>query len=350
MAMNLYNFIRPLFFHFDPERAHNLTLRLLALAGALPSIRAWLCRIFTLQTPGLGVRAFGLDFRNPVGMAAGFDKDGRALHGLSCLGFGHLELGTVTPHPQVGNPKPRVFRLPEDQAVINRMGFPNAGAEILLENLRRGRPPGVVVGVNIGKGVDTPLEGAVEDYLALLRIFYSDADYLAVNVSSPNTIGLRRLQAREHLEGLLQALSVERSNLQITSGRRVPILVKLAPDLTEGELEDAVDVIVSSGMDGVIATNTTVERSGLRSQRREELGGLSGLPLRERSTEVVRRIHQITNGGLPIVGVGGIFGSEDVREKLDAGASLVQVYTGMVYHGPGLVREILKELSPIKKL
>lgn len=342
--MTFYNHLRSLLFRLDPERAHNLTLRLLALAGALPPIRAWLRRIFTPHTPGLGVRAFGLDFRNPVGMAAGFDKDGRAIHGLACLGFGHLELGTVTPHPQVGNPRPRVFRLPEDEAVINRMGFPNAGAETLLQSLRRGRPSGVVLGVNIGKGVDTPLEDAVEDYLILLKIFYSYADYLAINVSSPNTIGLRRLQAREHLEVLLQAISVERSSLQITNGRRVPILVKLAPDLTEGELEDAVGAIVSSGMDGVIATNTTVERVGLRSQRRDEIGGLSGAPLKDRSTEVVRRIQQITNGRLPIVGVGGIFGPEDAREKLDAGAALVQVYTGLIYRGPGLVSEILEGL------
>lgn len=342
--MTFYNHLRSLLFRLDPERAHNLTLRLLALAGALPPIRAWLRRIFTPQTPGLGVRAFGLDFRNPVGMAAGFDKDGRAIHGLACLGFGHLELGTVTPHPQVGNPRPRVFRLPEDEAVINRMGFPNAGAETLLQGLQRWRPPGVVLGVNIGKGVDTPLEDAVEDYLVLLKIFYSYADYLAINVSSPNTIGLRRLQAREHLEVLLQAISVERSSLQITNGRRVPILVKLAPDLTEGELEDAVGAIVSSGMDGVIATNTTVERVGLRSQRRDEIGGLSGAPLKDRSTEVVRRIQQITNGRLPVVGVGGIFGPEDAREKLDAGAALVQVYTGLIYRGPGLVSEILEGL------
>jgi len=342
--MTFYNHLRSLLFRLDSERAHNLTLRLLALAGALPPIRAWLRRIFTPQTPGLGVRAFGLDFRNPVGMAAGFDKDGRAIYGLACLGFGHLELGTITPHPQAGNPRPRVFRLPEDQAVINRMGFPNAGAETLLQGLQRWRPPGVVLGVNIGKGVDTPLEDAVEDYLILLKIFYSYADYLAINISSPNTIGLRRLQAREHLEVLLQAISVERSSLQITSGCRVPILVKLAPDLTEGELEDAVGAIVSSGMDGVIATNTTVERVGLRSQRREEIGGLSGAPLKDRSTEVVRRIQQITNGRLPIVGVGGIFGPEDAREKLDAGASLVQVYTGLIYRGPGLVSEILEGL------
>ena len=343
--MSFYRFLRPLLFRLDPERAHNLTLHLLSLAGSLLPIRAWLRRIFTSQTPGLGVRLFGLDFRNPVGMAAGFDKDGQAIPGLACLGFGHLELGTVTPDPQIGNPKPRVFRLPEDQAVINRMGFPNAGAEALLKNLRRGCPPGVVVGVNIGKGIDTPIEDAVEDYLILLKMFYSYADYLAINVSSPNTIGLRRLQGREHLEDLLQALSVERSSLKIISGRRVPILVKLAPDLTEGELEDAVEVIVSSGMDGVIATNTTVERVGLSSRHREETGGLSGEPLKDHSTEVVRRIHQITDGRLPIVGVGGIFGPEDAREKLDAGASLVQIYTGLVYHGPGLVSEILEGLQ-----
>lgn len=342
--VTLYQSFRFILFHLDPEQVHNLTLRLLALAGALPPIRAWLSRIFAPRTPGLKVRAFGLDFPNPIGMAAGFDKDGRAIHGLACLGFGHLELGTVTPHPQVGNPRPRIFRLPEDQAVINRMGFSNAGAEILLQNLRRWHPPGVIMGVNIGKGADTPLEDAVEDYLDLLETFYPYADYLAINVSSPNTIGLRRLQSRERLEGLLEALSVERSSLHVASGRWVPILVKLAPDLNEGELEDAVGAIVSSGMDGVIATNTTIERVGLRSQRREEIGGLSGAPLRDRSTEIVRRIQQLTSGCLPIVGVGGVFGSEDAREKLDAGAALVQVYTGLVYRGPGLVREILEGL------
>jgi dihydroorotate dehydrogenase len=340
--MDFYRYFRHILFRLDPETIHNITLRLLELAGVLPPVRAWLRRIFTLKNPDLRVHAFGLDFANPVGMAAGYDKNGRAIFGIACLGFSHLELGTVTPCAQIGNPRPRIFRLPEDEALINRMGFPNAGAEALLRQLRKGRPNEIVVGVNIGKGLDTPLERAVDDYIQLLRTFYPHTDYLAVNVSSPNTIGLRRLQARTHLEGLLKALSSARVELQNVDGRRVPILVKLAPDLTDHELEDAIGAVLETGMDGVIATNTTVERPGLRSRCREETGGLSGVPLRKRSTEVVRRIHTLTNGRLPIIGVGGIFGPEDAREKLDAGAVLVQVYTGLIYQGPSLVRVILE--------
>jgi dihydroorotate dehydrogenase len=340
-----YESIRPLIFKLDPERAHELTLRILELAGALPPIRAWMRRIFCLESPDLRVHAFGLDFPNPVGMAAGYDKDGRAFRGLACLGFGHLELGTVTPYSQLGNPRPRVFRLPQDQALINRMGFPNQGSEALLRRLQHwGRIPGVVLGINVGKGVDTPLDKAAEDYLALLRTFYPVADYLAINISSPNTIGLRRLQAREYLEDLLEALSSARSELEATERRRVPILVKLSPDLNDNELEDAVGVVQGARMDGIISTNTTVDRSGLSSHYREETGGLSGFPLRKRSNEVVRRIHQLTGGKLPIVGVGGIFSPKDARELLEAGAILIQFYTGLVYRGPGLVREILEGL------
>ena len=343
--MPLYESIRPFLFKLDPERVHELTLRILELAGTLPPIRAWMRRVFSLERPDFRVHAFGLDFPNPVGMAAGYDKDGRSFRGLACLGFGHLELGTVTPHPQVGNPRPRIFRLPQDQALINRMGFPNQGSEALLRRLqRRGRLPGVVLGVNIGKGGDTPLDKAAEDYLALLRAFYPVADYLAVNISSPNTIGLRRLQAREYLEDLLEALSSARSELEATERRRVPILVKLSPDLNDTELEDAVGVVQGAGMDGIIATNTTVDRSGLSSHYREETGGLSGFPLRKRSNEVVRRIYHLTGGELPIVGVGGIFSPKDARELLETGATLIQVYTGLVYRGPGLVREILEGL------
>lgn len=343
--MSNYESIRPLLFKLDPERAHQLTLRILELAGSLPPIRAWMRRVFSLERPDLHVHAFGLDFPNPVGMAAGYDKDGRAFHVLACLGFGHLELGTVTPHSQVGNPRPRIFRLPEDEALINRMGFPNAGSAELLQRMqRRGLPPGVVLGVNIGKGIDTPLNEASDDYLVLLRNFYPVADYLVVNISSPNTIGLRRLQAREYLEELLEALSSARSELEVTERRSVPILVKLSPDLNDDELEDAVGVVQGTGMDGIIATNTTVDRSGLSSPFRDETGGLSGIPLRERSTEMVRHIHKLTGGELPIVGVGGIFSAEDAREKLEAGATLIQVYTGLVYRGPGLVREILEGL------
>ena len=342
--MPIHQRLRPLLFRLDPERAHALTLRLLAAAGGLAPLRAWLRRVFCLEDPGLSVEAFGLKFPNPLGLAAGYDKDGAALAGLACLGFGHVELGTVTPRPQAGNPRPRLFRLPEDEGLVNRMGFPNAGGEALLRRLGRGRAEGVRVGVNIGKGVETPLERAVEDYLTLLRLFHGSCDYLAINVSSPNTLGLRRLQARNQLEALLRALADERLQLAANSGSRIPMLVKLAPDLEDDELADAIEAIIRSGMDGVIATNTTVTRRGLLSPRGGETGGLSGRPLRARSTEVVRRIVGLSEGRLPVVGVGGVFGPEEAREKLDAGAVLVQVYTGLVYRGPGLAREVLKGL------
>jgi dihydroorotate dehydrogenase len=297
--------------------------------------------MFAFERPDLPVHAFGLDFPNPVGMAAGYDKDGQAIRALACLGFGHIELGTVTPLSQTGNPLPRVFRLPRDSALINRMGFPNAGAKRLLEKMQCKRPSGVILGVNIGKGVDTPLDQATQDYLRLMRTFYAVADYLVVNVSSPNTIGLRRLQARGYLEDLLKAISSVSAELEETERRRVPILVKLSPDLDNDELEDAVSVVQETGMAGIIATNTTVDRSGLSSPHRDQTGGLSGAPLRARSTEVIRQICQLTGGALPIVGVGGVFSPEDAKEKLEAGATLIQLYTGLVYRGPGLVREIL---------
>lgn len=334
-----------LLFNLDAERAHNLTLRLLALAGRLPAARAVLRRAFAFPHPDLRVSAFGVEFANPIGLAAGYDKEGLAMHGLACLGFGHLELGTVTPMPQAGNPRPRIFRLPEDGALINRMGFPNAGGAELLRRLLRGRPEGVVVGVNIGKGADTPLERAQEDYLVLLRAFYPVSDYLAVNVSSPNTIGLRRLQARAHLGALLGELMRARTELAAATSRRVPLLVKLAPDLTPQELADAVGAILDVGLDGVIATNTTVVRQGLRSARARETGGLSGEPLRGRATECVQEICRLSGGDLPIIGVGGVAGPSSAREKLEAGASLVQMYTGLIYRGPGLVREILEGLQ-----
>jgi dihydroorotate dehydrogenase len=338
----IYPSLRHLLFRLDAEDAHQLTLRLLQLAGSVPGIPAVLRSQFCLDRPALRVRAFGLDFSNPIGLAAGYDKDGGGLRGLACLGFGHLELGTVTPTGQPGNPRPRIFRLPDDQALINRMGFPNRGGDVLARRLRRHKPKGVIVGVNIGKGKATPIEAAAEDYVLLLRQFAPLADYLAVNISSPNTIGLRRLQGREFLEGLLSALA--RARRETLSHDR-PVLVKLAPDLMDGELEDAVGAIQSAGMDGVIATNTTLARPTLGSPLRDEQGGLSGAPLRARSTEVIRRIHSLTRGGLPIVAAGGVFEAKDAQEKLDAGACLVQVYTGLVYRGPRLVRMILEGLG-----
>jgi dihydroorotate dehydrogenase len=290
------------------------------------------------------VQVFGLRFANPIGLAAGYDKDGLGWRGLACLGFGHIELGTVTLRPQPGNPRPRIFRLPEAGGVINRMGFPGRGAEFVVRQLQGRRPAGLVLGVNMGKNKDTPLEEAAQDYLSLARLFAPLADYLVVNVSSPNTVGLRRLQARDLLEALLEALAQERQAQVQRLGRPVPVLVKLAPDLEDAELDDALAAIQSSAMDGVIATNTTVRREGLRSPLAGESGGLSGAPLHARSLTMVRQIVERTQGRLPVIGVGGVMGAAEARAMLEAGAALVQVYTGLIYAGPGLVKRILNEL------
>lgn len=337
--------VRPALFQFDPETIHGLTLRTLAFAGAIGPIARMLQHRFRFQSPDMEVNAFGLHFPNPVGLAAGYDKDGVALGGLASLGFGHIEIGTVTPKPQVGNPRPRIFRLPEDEALINRMGFPNQGAQALFDRLKKRRPADVRIGINLGKGIDTPLESAAEDYLELLRCFYDLADYLVINVSSPNTVGLRRLQARAYLENLVRALRDERDRLSNESKKRTPILIKISPDLTAEELEDAIGAIADGGMDGVVATNTTLARHQLRSSRREEIGGLSGSPLRMQSTEIIQAIQRISQGRLPIIAVGGIGTPEDAKEKLDAGAALIQLYTGLVYHGPGLITRILRSLQ-----
>jgi dihydroorotate dehydrogenase len=339
----MYSRLRPLLFRLDPERAHAYTLHLLRLVGALPPLSALLKAWFA--APALPVQAFGLAFSNPVGLAAGYDKDGLAWRGLACLGFGHIEVGTLTPRPQPGNPKPRLFRLPQDQALINRMGFPGRGAAFAERRLRGRRPPGLVLGVNLGVNKDTPLEMASQDYLASLKKFAPLADYLAINVSSPNTAGLRRLQARQALEQLLSVLVGERQALEGTLARRLPLLVKLAPDLSEAELEDAVDVVTQLGLDGVIVANTTLRREGLRSPLASESGGLSGAPLMERSVRMVRQVYQRTGGKLPIVGVGGIMSLADARDFLEAGAVLVQVYTGLVYAGPALVQRIVTGLA-----
>ncbi|MBN2387876.1 MAG: quinone-dependent dihydroorotate dehydrogenase [Anaerolineales bacterium] len=352
----MYPLFRSLLFKFDPETAHSLTLNLVRLAGILPPSRWLLEALFA--TPEEPVEAFGLKFRNPVGLAAGYDKDAVAVRGLAALGFGHLELGTVTPRPQPGNPKPRVFRLVEDAAVINRMGFPGKGAEYVARKLlaagrlgglrasvaaRRDRD--VILGLNLGKNKDTPLEEAAGDYVTLLRGFMGLADYLAVNVSSPNTVGLRRLQGRELLETLLGAIARERLALALGRGGHKPVLVKLAPDLSDRELDDALEVILATGMDGIIATNTTLGREGLRSLGRAESGGLSGEPLRVQSEAVLARVLQRLDGRLPVVSVGGIMRPTDAQRRLDMGAALVQVYTGLVYAGPGLVREIVCSLK-----
>jgi dihydroorotate dehydrogenase len=359
----MYRLLRPLLFRLAPETAHQLTLQAVRFAGKFPPSYQFLLQLY--KAPDKPVQAFGLTFKNPIGLAAGYDKDGVAVRGLAALGFGHLEVGTVTPMPQPGNPRPRVFRLVKDEAVINRMGFPGNGSAYMAKSLpgrqrrmglfrsvlgtankklqpdRPNRPNGIVLGVNIGKNKSTPNEEAVLDYLALLQIFAPLADYLAINISSPNNVGLRQLQGRAALEGLLSQLDIQRRMEEKQLEKRIPLLVKLAPDLSEQELDDAVDVILSTHMDGIIATNTTLAREGLTSSHREETGGLSGSPLRLRSEAVLSHLVKQVDGKIPIVGVGGIMNPDDAKKRLDLGATLIQVYTGLVYQGPALVKQIL---------
>ncbi len=340
----LYPAMRSLLFRLDPETAHGLALRALARFGAVPALRAALAAAHPLPRTE-PVEAFGLTFANRVGLAAGYDKDGEAWRGLAALGFGHIEVGTVTPGPQPGNPKPRLFRLPRQRSLINRLGFPGRGAGYVAERLQGPRPQGLVLGVNIGKQKTTPLEEAARDYERLMEVLAPVADYLAVNISSPNTPGLRRLQEPAFLAGLLGALALRRAELVGRLGRPIPLLVKLAPDLTDDQLRIAVDAILEAGLDGIIATNTTVARDAVDHPLAREEGGLSGAALSARSTEVVGAIHRHTGGALPIIGVGGVMSPGDARAKIGAGATLVQLYTGLVYEGPGLVRRIVREIG-----
>ncbi|MEW6085320.1 MAG: quinone-dependent dihydroorotate dehydrogenase [Chloroflexota bacterium] len=339
----MYKFFRPLLFSLDPETSHQLTLHALRVAGNV-RLSNWLLTQLN-KTESKPVQAFGLTFKNPIGLAAGYDKDGIAVRGLAALGFGHIEVGTVTPQPQAGNPRPRVFRLEEDEAVINRMGFPSRGADYVADrlvhsNVQTFKRANLVVGVNLGKNKDTPLEEAVRDYIALMKVFAPLADYLTINISSPNTIGLRRLQNREMLEKLLGEINRERE----TWNMKLPVLVKISPDLSNDELDDAVGVILDKKMDGIIATNTTLAREGLRSKFKGESGGLSGSPLQGRSEAVLSRVVKLVNGRIPVVSVGGIMSPDDAKKRLAVGASLVQVYTGLVYRGPGFVNQIVNYL------
>lgn len=328
----MYTRFRPLLFRADPERAHAATLRLLQLVGGFPPL-AFLVRSLSAIPQQEPIKLFGLNFPNRLGLAAGYDKDGLAWRGLACLGFGHIEIGTVTPRPQFGNPRPRLFRLQEDNALINRLGFPSRGAEFLAKRLMGSRPKGLVIGINLGINKTTPLDQAKNDYQTLLRIFNPLANYLVINVSSPNTPGLRGLQAAPALNELLASLS---------SFREKPLLVKVSPDLEERQLDEALQVILDHNIQGVIATNTALARPDLHSPFATETGGLSGSPLSRISRQIIGHIYAHTQGKLPIIAAGGIMSREDADSAINAGASLVQIFTGMIYRGPNLIKEILR--------
>lgn len=335
-----YALIRPLLFAFDGETSHSIALRSLDFAQ-----RLGLTRLLQRQPSAQSKSFMGLTFPNPVGLAAGLDKDGEHIDALASFGFGFIEVGTVTPRPQPGNPKPRLFRIPEARAIVNRMGFNNGGVERLLNNLERSRYQGTL-GINIGKNLDTPIERAADDYLTCLTAVYPHASYVTINVSSPNTENLRDLQHEDALADLLGQLQARRDVLASQHHRRVPLVVKIAPDLDEAQVRAIAALLVKYGIDGVIATNTTLCHDAVADlPGGNEAGGLSGAPLRDRSNEVIRQLFQFLHGRIPIIGVGGIMNGEDARQKIDAGASLIQVYSGLIYRGPGLIPELVRALN-----
>lgn len=328
----LYTLLRPLLFRLDPESAHRLTF------NALERARQWhLLRPAVI--PCQPRRVMGLDFPNPVGLAAGLDKNGEYLDALAALGFGFIEIGTVTPRPQPGNPPPRMFRIPQASAVINRLGFNNLGVDQLIENIDRADYQGIL-GINIGKNFDTPLEKAVDDYRLGLQKVYRYASYVTVNISSPNTLHLRQLQATEALDDLLEQLKTEQEKLTQIHGKYVPMVIKIAPDLDAEQIESIATLLLAHQIDGVIATNTTTARPGIEHLPvAQETGGLSGAPLTHRATAVIQQLHDLLQDRIPIIGVGGIMSARNAEEKFTAGARLIQLYTGLIYRGPDLVKE-----------
>lgn len=333
----LYPLVRPILFSLDPENAHSLTMSSLKWATAIGATSL-------LPKPKADPRTvMGIPFPNPVGLAAGLDKDGTYIDGVASMGFGFVEIGTVTPRPQPGNPRPRMFRIPEARALINRMGFNNKGVDALVENVRVSRffrEKKGVLGLNIGKNADTPIERAADDYVICLEKVYPLADYVAANISSPNTKDLRQLQGASELDALLGALKEAQLRLADQYGRYVPIAVKIAPDIDGEQIKAIADALLRHKMDGVIATNTTITRDAVKGLRHsEEAGGLSGAPVTAMSTRVIRSLKAELGGALPIIGVGGIMSGDDAREKIEAGADLIQLYTGLIYRGPALVRE-----------
>jgi dihydroorotate dehydrogenase len=337
--MNLYPLIRPLLFSLDPETAHKVTLKLLNIAHV-----SGLGKLIYPAIEDKPVNVMGLNFKNPVGLAAGMDKNGDYIAALAALGFGFVEIGTVTPRPQPGNPKPRLFRLPERQAIINRMGFNNLGLEHLLDQVRQSSYNGIL-GINIGKNFDTPMENAVDDYLSGLRKAYTSASYIAINISSPNTKNLRQLQQGDEIKKLIAALKEEQIKLHAEHGVYVPLAIKIAPDLTTDEITHIAGLLLEFEIDGVIATNTTIARDMITGHPlADEAGGLSGVPLKDKATFVVRELAAELKGKIPIIAAGGVLNATDAQEKLKAGASLVQVYSGLIYRGPQLLEDIVKSL------
>ncbi len=329
----------------DAEKAHHRTVKLFRIALSIPFGKSIIKGIYGYNSPVLEKKVFGLTFKNPVGLAAGFDKDGKYYREMSNLGFGFIEIGTVTPLPQDGNPKPRLFRVKEDEGLINRMGFNNDGVDAMVERLKKNKTKGIIIGGNIGKNKLTPNEKAVEDYIICFQKLFDYVDYFVVNVSSPNTPGLRDLQDKKPLTKILNSLM----DINLSKANPKPILLKIAPDLTDSQLDDIIDIINDTKIDGVIATNTTISRDGLSISDSEIAqignGGLSGAPVKKRSTEVISYLHSKSNGVFPIIGVGGVDSLEAAQEKLNAGASLIQVFSSFIFKGPGLIKEINKGLA-----
>ncbi|MCK5478800.1 MAG: quinone-dependent dihydroorotate dehydrogenase [Methylococcales bacterium] len=337
--MNLYPLLRPALFSLDPELAHIVTLKLLKLAH-----KTGLSALSKARSDNKPVTVMGLGFKNPVGLAAGMDKNGDYIDPLAALGFGSIEIGTVTPRPQPGNPKPRLFRLPEHEAIINRMGFNNLGIDHLIQQVEQSSYTGVL-GINIGKNFDTPIKNATDDYLIGLRKSYVLASYITLNISSPNTKNLRQLQQGDEIKNLLSTLKEEQLKLQKTHDKYTPLVVKIAPDLDENEIIHIARLLMEFNIDGVIATNTTISREAVQGHiHANEVGGLSGAPVKEQSTHVVAGLASELNGEIPIIAAGGILTGKDAQDKLDAGASLVQIYSGLIYRGPQLIEDILQVL------
>ena len=341
--------IKPFLFTFPPEKAHKITLTLFSILTSIPIIGSVVRSFYKVEHPSLEQNIFGLNFKNPVGLAAGFDKDAKYFDLMAQLGFGFVEIGTVTPKGQAGNPQPRLFRLPEDEALINRMGFNNEGVKATVDRLKAKGKQTFIVGGNIGKNKLTPNEEAKNDYIICFNALFPYVDYFVVNVSSPNTPNLRALQDKGPLLELLQVVQ-EQNNKQ---ANQKPVLLKIAPDLSDGQLDDIIDIVFQTKLSGLIVSNTTIDRSTLKTNenRIAEIGngGLSGKPLSERSTDIIKYIHSKSEGKIPMIGVGGIYSPEDAIAKLNAGASLIQIYSGLVYEGPALIKRINKALIDYKR-